>query len=185
MPTYDISVDTDSAQRLTGPTINVVVGNSKEDFRVHEAMIRSSSPFFEKALAGPWKEASQRLVKLPEDEPQTFALYINWLYSGKIPAHSQAPEIDYHNLINAYILAERLLDTEFHNAVTDAVVERFQDNVASGPLKLPSSTFLMHSKIRSHLLQSGNYLLTCISIVGLVRRCVIQMIRNSFLCHFC
>lgn len=136
-----------TTQRLTGPTIIVVVGNQQklEEFKVHEALIRASSPFFDKALTGPWIEASQRLVKLPEDEPKAFALYINWLYSGKVPAHSEDANTDYNHLLNAYTLAERLLDTEFHNAVIDAVVERSQDKVTCGAPRFPASLTIYHA----------------------------------------
>lgn len=144
---YDISLDTDSVQRLTGPTISVVVGKEQEteEFGVHEALIRSSSPFFEKALTGPWTEASQRLVKLPEDKPKAFSLYINWLYYRKIPAYSEISTTDYDNLFDAYILAEKLLDTQFHNAVINAVVERSQNTVTCVAPKFPASLAIHHA----------------------------------------
>lgn len=40
-------------------------------------MIRSSSTFFDKALAGPWTEASQRLVKLTEEERSKLGISID------------------------------------------------------------------------------------------------------------
>jgi hypothetical protein len=61
-------------------------------------------------------------VKLPEDDPKIFALYSHWLYLSKIPI-VKAPEKkesignivakEYLDLVNAYVLGDKLLDSKF------------------------------------------------------------------------
>lgn len=82
------------------PTIAIVVVGRLDDFPVgirvasvlgrwgilqwqHKDLIVSRSDFFTRALNGKWKEGNDNVVKLPEDEPEIFWLYIQLLYSGK------------------------------------------------------------------------------------------------------
>ena len=56
--------------------IHIVVGDPEavRDFYIHEALLTTRSKFFERAMRKGWKEAEHKLVKLPEDDPETFAL---------------------------------------------------------------------------------------------------------------
>jgi hypothetical protein len=57
-----------------------VVGEAACDFFAHEGLICPRSDFFHKAMNGPWKEAGERMVPLPEDEVEIFSLYLDLLY---------------------------------------------------------------------------------------------------------
>lgn len=74
-------------RQLGGKAITAVVGqgDNKRDFIVHEELICESSEFFRKALAGNWKETQDRIVKLPEDDPDMFALYLQAVYVCVLP----------------------------------------------------------------------------------------------------
>lgn len=83
-----------------------------------------------------------RIVELPDDDPEAFAMYRTWLYSGKLPVlsdESECPNEDatstsigwessadasnkYHTLAYAYVLGERLMDVPFKNAIADTYV---------------------------------------------------------------
>ena len=53
-------------------------------------MIRRSSPFFDKAMNRQWIEGRDRQVKLEEDDPEIFNIYIAWLYcSVSLPPRLQ------------------------------------------------------------------------------------------------
>lgn len=134
------------------------MGPNEESFSIHEKLISSCSPFFDTALEGPWKEASEHSVKLPEDEPEVFTLYVRWLYSGQInPLSDQAglnkitgdklkltgkelADHEYTQLFKACFLADKLLDTGFHDAVIRAVLNKM--NRYSVPVhdRLPGAT---------------------------------------------
>jgi hypothetical protein len=49
---------------------------------VHESVLRENSIFFDKALKSDWKEASDRIVRLPETNPVTFEILVRFVYTG-------------------------------------------------------------------------------------------------------
>lgn len=87
-------------------------------------------PFFDKAMAGDWKESQQRTIQLPDDDPGIFALYVHWLYCGTLPVvcdKSGSPgDSEYMDLVKAYVLGDKILDSRFQDTVIDAIVEKSQ-----------------------------------------------------------
>jgi hypothetical protein len=77
-------------------------------------------------MSGPWKESGEQTFELPEDDPQTFALYSHWLYCGKFPVIYEGNNRykEYYDLVNAYVLGDKLLDVKFQNSAIDAIVEK-------------------------------------------------------------
>jgi hypothetical protein len=69
---------------LSGDTVAIVIGPQEEMFYVHEAILRKSSPFFDKAIGGGWKESAERIVRLPSEPPEIMRIYVYWLYYGGI-----------------------------------------------------------------------------------------------------
>lgn len=121
-------------------TIIVPVGSSQadelgskittdiEDFVVHETAIRRHSPYFEAALNKPiFKEALEHLVPLSYHDPESFKLYLGWIYSHEINISSldnkDTAKAVGDSLIRAYILGDFLLDLDFKDAIIDAVNE--------------------------------------------------------------
>lgn len=47
-------------------------------------LLVARSDFFKKALSGEWKEATERVVNLPEEKPWIFAIYTHVLYTGTV-----------------------------------------------------------------------------------------------------
>ncbi|KGO68807.1 Uncharacterized protein PITC_076890 [Penicillium italicum] len=120
-------------EKIQGPILTIIVGDSKEPLHVHKSIICNSSPFFKNAMSGSWKESKEHTLELPEDDPKIFAWYSHWLYFAKIPTivEAVAPEDreanhskEYHDLVEAYVLGDKLLDTKFQNSVIDAIVEK-------------------------------------------------------------
>jgi hypothetical protein len=148
---------------FTGDVIQVVVGSGPPyTFRVHEDMICQASPFFISAMSHAWKEARERIVILDEDEPETFKIYLHWLYRGTIPIRFGNPVEDeklYHStsktlkyihdvyaeqyleITRAYILGDKLGDGDFCDALidvmSDACAKATLDDEASGELCFP------------------------------------------------
>ncbi|QDS75897.1 hypothetical protein FKW77_002473 [Venturia effusa] len=97
-----------------------------KSYVVHETIIRAESPFFEAALSKEWKESQERVVKLPEQYPEAFDIYVRWIYSGKLLiSRIDLTEIsDFviltSNLSRAYILGDVLQDTDFKDAIIDS-----------------------------------------------------------------
>ncbi|RDW92789.1 BTB/POZ domain-containing protein [Aspergillus mulundensis] len=104
------------------------VGEQRKTFVVHEAALREFSPFFDKALTGEWKEARERVVQLPEEDPEVFDIFVHWVYCGKLPfsidEHTGDIDAEYMELAKAYVFGEKLLSPEFQDRVVDVVVEK-------------------------------------------------------------
>jgi hypothetical protein len=70
---------------VTSSSIRVNVGQEpgNKHFFVHQHLICPRSEFFKNAMKEEWKEAQERKVNLSEDEPDTFALYLELLYVSR------------------------------------------------------------------------------------------------------
>lgn len=74
-------------------------------------------------------EGRTREVKLPEEEPELVAYYIEYLYSEKLPTRIYTTEspgttkaAGYKLLAQLYVLAERLLDSECRNSIITEIL---------------------------------------------------------------
>jgi hypothetical protein len=63
----------------------VLVGPDQTRFVVHENLLVHYSKFFHAALTGKFKEAEDKTVKLEEDDPDIFELFVHWLYYQRFP----------------------------------------------------------------------------------------------------
>ncbi|KAF2496919.1 hypothetical protein BU16DRAFT_507616 [Lophium mytilinum] len=114
-------------------SITVRVGSPPTDFSVHETLVCSRSPFFANAMNGAWAEAESRIVPLPDDAPSTFALYRTWLYTGLLASKSDSSSDEWELLACAYVLGEKLQDSDFKDTVIDAMIENPSTTTADGP----------------------------------------------------
>ncbi|KAK5164049.1 uncharacterized protein LTR77_010140 [Saxophila tyrrhenica] len=111
-------------QYITG--ITVLVGPEEASFHftnLEEITANRSSAFFNAAFSGNWKEASTKVVHLPEVTPKTFRVYHEWICAGGEPSFRLLPYC-YNSsaldaIVDAYILGDMLLDTDFRNALVD------------------------------------------------------------------
>ncbi|KAJ5092917.1 hypothetical protein N7456_008778 [Penicillium angulare] len=106
---------------LRSKTIQIDVGKKKESFTVHEQLIFASSPFFKAAFTGKWKESKERIISLPQDDPDAFAIYAHWLYYKTIPEHDDFNAGTMTTLVKAYIMGDKILDRSFQNKVIDRI----------------------------------------------------------------
>ncbi|KAF2704179.1 hypothetical protein K504DRAFT_159633 [Pleomassaria siparia CBS 279.74] len=118
---------------LGDSTIKLVVGEGDEqkNFTVHENIICARSSFFRTCMNGDWKEFEDRVVKLPEDNPEAVELYIQSLYTGNI---SQTEEISssshfYVTLGDAYVLADKFMDVYARNVVVEAIFNKVTKSI--------------------------------------------------------
>ncbi|KAF1950232.1 hypothetical protein CC80DRAFT_554463 [Byssothecium circinans] len=124
---------------LKSSILKIVVGEEKTVFSIHEAVLTARSKFFKNAMTGNWKEAEDKAVKLPEDDPDVFALYEQIVYTGKIPAYDDTGDErrdiycqgwdrfqkGYEILCSLFVLAERLQDMNAKNMATDAILNKY------------------------------------------------------------
>ncbi|KAL1622851.1 hypothetical protein SLS54_004871 [Diplodia seriata] len=112
--------------------IEVVVGKNQQKYDIHKDILCSCSPFFRKACNGNWKEAREHRVELPEDTPEYFDVYVQWLYSGQLLLKHEVEENDYQVVdwdlfLGVYLLGNKLLDRKFKEACVDIAFQSFDE----------------------------------------------------------
>ena len=113
------------------------VGKDKpRDFVIHDSVIISRSDFVRLAISKDWKEAKDRIIPLPDDDPDTFELYQKWLYAGHIYTANPDPEKtakEYERLVKAYLLGEKLIDTVFKDVIIDCIISKLRSTGVFDP----------------------------------------------------
>ena len=119
-------------------TIRVGKEPNHKDFIAHESFLTSRSEFFRRAMNGKWAEADSRVVKLPDDKPEAFALYLNFIYTGQLNTMRKSKEelallaedafviyitSEFQDIFRLYVLAEKLQDVSAKNAAITAAAE--------------------------------------------------------------
>ncbi|KAF3005142.1 hypothetical protein E8E13_010416 [Curvularia kusanoi] len=112
-------------------TVRIEVGSGEnlKIFVVHDAVLASRSLFFKKALSGTWKEAEEHVIKLPEDDSDTFDLYLQCLYSQELSVVPDPVPEDYcgtdehDDLAKLYVFAEKIQDIRTKNVVIQAFLK--------------------------------------------------------------
>lgn len=71
----------------------VVVGDEKGarppvKYLVHKELLTSASPFFAAALNSTFAEGLDQTVRLPEEKPEVFEWFLQWLYTGSLTTHA-------------------------------------------------------------------------------------------------
>jgi len=134
-------------------------------FHIHTSVLCKTSAFFQNATKPEWTGPTRRPIDLSDERPDVFYLYVQWLYNGKIavktmPSSDSDTEVrkhetvNYHSLIQSYILGEKLMDTTFQNSVLKCLIEcvKQEDNFPSDPtVKLAYERTTKHSPLRKLL----------------------------------
>jgi hypothetical protein len=84
-------------------------------------------------MSGNWAEREERLIKLPEDEPKVFEIYLNIVYTQLVPTATNVSATnvsttkgdisdEYLSLTKVYVLGEKLQDKGVQNVAVDAIL---------------------------------------------------------------
>lgn len=82
-------------------------------------LLTQHSVFFNDALNGRFAESSSRSMTMPEDSPETFRIFVQWLYLGDIKTD------DIGAWLEAWIFGNKIGSTEFKNCVTTRLVRGY------------------------------------------------------------
>ena len=107
-----------------GDVVILLVGPQERKMVVHSPQITAHSEFFTAALKKEWIEGQAREIKLPEEEPEIMAHYIEYVYFGKLrtdiyttTSPGKDKKLGFQLLAQLYILAERMLNSECRNRI--------------------------------------------------------------------
>ncbi|KAF2764053.1 hypothetical protein EJ03DRAFT_386221 [Teratosphaeria nubilosa] len=106
----------------------VLAGEDEKPFLLHGSVICNHSSFFRAACNREFKENAERIIRLPEVEPDAFSMYAQWAYSGEIVVvnGAQTPdetnsEVHCDSLAELYLVGDVLGDTLLRNTVVDRI----------------------------------------------------------------
>lgn len=108
---------------------------------VHKSLICASSPFFKAACSGTWKESEEKVVRLPEQLPDSFEVYLHMLYTQEFDVWGDDKEAFletckdrangngtnlFDRMLHHFVLGDVLRDVHFCNKVVDGLVEAIE-----------------------------------------------------------
>lgn len=120
-------------------TVTLVVGETKTAFHVHEADLFEASPFFEAAFTSDFRESSERIMTLPEDDDSIFELFVDWLYRQRydIPPTPNESETDYDRFmqpVKLFVLADKYGVRSLKNLIVSQMFLAFKRDKSSPSL---------------------------------------------------
>lgn len=115
--------------------VQIVVGPDEFKFYVHQHVLECHGGSMFRAISNrdDWKADKDCTIKLPEEDPEMFRVYAEWLYTGKITAevHFDDNHFDFYvwtTLAKLYIIGVKVEDTVFQDQVVDLIVHAMQRN---------------------------------------------------------
>lgn len=96
---------------------------------MHERIIRVHSDFFLGCLRRGWRETEEATVRFPEDDPELFRIFADFVYSGQLDTvrhddRDDGFDDEWKRLGLCWALGEKLLSISFKDAVMDAIVDK-------------------------------------------------------------
>jgi hypothetical protein len=107
------------SRALGDEMVSIYVSPKRKKFLAHKKLICEASDFFSKGSTEGFQEAQENSMHLPEDDPNAFALFMDWIYRSKIPERKKRK--DQATLYNLYIFAEKLCLDDLANATMDQI----------------------------------------------------------------
>jgi hypothetical protein len=153
--------------------ITIDVGAEHAKYSVYAELISYYSGYFKGTLNGPWKEAEDRVIELPDIEPRVFDIFIDWLYTQKLPKRSRewvtpTAEIEAgsHNhsrvverlMMEVYVFADRFLVPQlkvalfrfFANFCNNDAIPPYYEAIIYAFDNLPSTSPMLTLLVKLH-----------------------------------
>jgi hypothetical protein len=73
-----------NVRRIGPDPVAVLVGEEENIFMIQENVLCANSEFFARALKKEWAEGENRQVHLRDTDPDVFAVWAKWLYTGRL-----------------------------------------------------------------------------------------------------
>ncbi|KAL8765933.1 MAG: hypothetical protein Q9209_007130 [Squamulea sp. 1 TL-2023] len=108
---------------LTGEIVTIFVGAAETPFSIHQGLLMSKSAFFNAALTGSWKEATESKIRLIDDDPEIFSSYVLWIYNQDWNTSRNGEELSFDACCRLYVLANKLESEALQNSVIDQLRE--------------------------------------------------------------
>ena len=110
-------------------TVTIFVGENNTPFHVHMDRLCEASSYFRAAFLGNFTESSEKTMQLPDDDEETFELFVDWLYCPRyaiLPEVKRDGDVDEEDEIflqafRLYVLADKLEIFNLKSLVIEAL----------------------------------------------------------------
>lgn len=107
--------------------INIYVGSHNQHFCVHKALLCARRTYFDAMFNGGFEESQKRAASFPDDDPVAFSLFLEWLYTSRLPAMVDAvSEAQFLNRIRLYGFADRIGDAGLMETAMASILEGYK-----------------------------------------------------------
>jgi len=149
--------------------ISVEVGPQHDEYKIHREVLVYHSEYFRAALQGCWTENKERKVIIEDLEPAAFNIFVDWLYTRRIPStvvawggsQEDGDNFSYSCRVSllffqTYVLADRLGAQELLNAVNNWIVgyqansSPWYDTVIYAFDNIPAARRILSMLVESH-----------------------------------
>ena len=114
---------------LTDSMVDIFVGAERTKFHLHRDLLCNRSDYFRACFVGDFKEAQQRELSLPEDNAESFELFVTWLYGTHLKKISLNDELPAY--FGLAVLANKLCLEYLQNQATDHILRFYRTNPRS------------------------------------------------------
>ena len=135
---------------FTGGIANLNVGTPETSFDVHVELLCDASPYFDKLFDNHFATVSAASVSFPDDDPDTFAEFLNWVYTGTIfPGYLRPLLIE---LLRLWIQGEKFEAPQLQNLVV-ARCQHICDSKESTILGLTAISYVYNNTAQGSVLR--------------------------------
>lgn len=111
---------------MTGGIASINVGPNETPFDVHLELICDCSTYFNALFESRFTQPTTQPVFLPDDDPDTFAEFLQWAYRGKI--FEDAAPVTWLQLCELWVLAGKLGAPKLQNLVMEHCRRKYDEH---------------------------------------------------------
>lgn len=109
---------------MDSKVVTLIVGPEETNFVVHEVLLTKHSEFFGAAFRSNFLEGKTREMKMPEDDPRLFAIFIDYIYAREPPSWVQfgspmTKQMLCQTVIPSYYLATKLCASQYELSIME------------------------------------------------------------------
>ncbi|KAI3399256.1 hypothetical protein diail_7419 [Diaporthe ilicicola] len=107
--------------------ITISVGPKKDKFSIHENVLIAMTAFFQTLIALGCPGAPSGSVDLPDEEPKTVLIFVNWLYAAHLGVKDFTPLLPTHltPLFKLYAFAHKFVAAGLQDAIVRHLYAKF------------------------------------------------------------
>ena len=149
----ELAMAIDANLHRHGDTLEILVGEGRRCFIVHQHLICAKSKYFaDKCSRQEWS-GRNKTITLRETEGVVFEAYWNWVYFGVVrydfDDHISVSEASTRR-VKLYVLARKFQDTRLANSVMTEFIDTYDADVVVGGLPGPGTVTWLYDHLEGH-----------------------------------